>query len=403
MPATDILILNSAVLDIRNREFAFTDTFAQAGGLAVCGAEDMPKYSEAELARLIREGHATAGGAGNTAPLVARSGLRVAVGAYVGRGGHDGLDLQGYLYRDALAKSGVDVSAVLVHPTLPTATTFIHEVPAGDRGGIAYFPNANDAFEFAVFQREVERLKPRLVYYMYSGLSRRGDANGGRDLAAFMRWCGGQGCLTIADSHTLTGDPQKAIEAGTPVAGYRLLEPLLPELNIFFTSLDEAEMITNTLFPGKVCFKDRAKAIPEFLRVLAGRFAADDGRTRWLGVTVKSGAYILALNGRRELREPTFCESHFRSGSVIDLVGAGDSFRAGLVGRVAKDAEAFRAGTLDPVEAVQCGNLMAAVYITSPLEHRYRMIPTLDALGAAVKSGKVFGTAEELRAALHRD
>jgi len=88
-----------------------------------------------------------------------------------------------------------------------------------------------------------------VVYYMYSGLSERGDANGGRDLADFAVWCRAQGFITIADSHTLTGNPQALIEGGEPVPAYGLLAPLLGELDVFFTSADEARMIRNTLDP----------------------------------------------------------------------------------------------------------------------------------------------------------
>ena len=116
-------------------------------------------------------------------------------------------------------------------------------MPGDNRGGIAYFPNANNDFDFEVFKPEVERLKPRIVYYMYSGLSDRGDANGGRDLAEFVKWCRGKGAVTIADCHTLTGSPQELIESGRAVEEYHLLEPLLPELDVFFTSCDEARLI----------------------------------------------------------------------------------------------------------------------------------------------------------------
>jgi hypothetical protein len=56
----------------------------------------------------------------------------------------------------------------------------------------------------------------------------------------------------IADSHTLTGSVQESIASGRPVEGYRLLEPILPELDIFFTSSDEAKLIRNTLLADDV-------------------------------------------------------------------------------------------------------------------------------------------------------
>jgi len=247
--ATDVLILNTAVLDLRSPDFAFTDRLVGAGGLAKCATSDMPPYTQGQLQAYVEKGCATAGGPGNTAPLIARAGLRVAVGVNLGAGARDGLDVQGRAFYDTLADNGVDLSATLVHATLPTGTTFIHETTGGERGGIAYFPNANNDFDFEAFKPHVLRLAPRVVYYMYSGLSERGDANGGRDLADFAVWCRAQGFITIADSHTLTGNPQALIEGGEPVPAYGLLAPLLGELDVFFTSADEARMIRNTLDP----------------------------------------------------------------------------------------------------------------------------------------------------------
>ena len=47
--------------------------------------------------------------------------------------------------------NGIDMSATHIHPTLPTGTTFIHNPSGDDRGGIAYFPNANNDFDFNVW------------------------------------------------------------------------------------------------------------------------------------------------------------------------------------------------------------------------------------------------------------
>ncbi len=367
--ATDILVLNTAVVDFRHKDFDFADSLAGEGGLALCETEDMPGYSQEQLAGWTRDGSATAGGIGNTAPLMARAGVSTAIGANLGQGQYDGLDAHGRYFHDHMAANGLDVSAIEIHPTLPTGATFIHTSIAGDRLGIVYFPNANNDFDFDVFRKHVVRLRPKIVYYIYSGLSRRGDANGGRDLAAFMRWCRSQGSVVIADCHTLTASPKRIIELGLPVEKYRLLEPLLPELDIFFSSSDEARMIHNTLIapvnagPFESC--------PKFLQDICGRYCPKDGRTRMFGVTVSDGAYECHMGPDGELRVPGKVSSRFMGGSVVDLVGAGDSFRAGLLVYIARNLEAFRAGNMDFAEAVQMGNLFASFYIKAPLGQRY--------------------------------
>ena len=400
--ATDILILNTAVMDLRSPDFAFVDRLVGAGGLAKCATSDMPAYTQEQLKSYIDQGTATAGGPGNTAPLIAHAGLRVAVGANLGQGAFGGLDIQGRAFQDILAGNGVDMSATVVHPSLPTGTTFIHEAPNSERGGIAYFPNANNDFSFDAFKPHVKRLAPGVVYYMYSGLSERGDAREGKDLADFVAWCRSQGCITIVDSHTLTGNPQELIERGQPVPAYGLLLPLLGELDVFFTSADEARMIRNTLDPARRdCGGESRAGILSFLDFVTERFAGRGRRrTQLFGVTVKNGAYARLVGPDDRAHETVFCRSRFMSGSVIDLVGAGDSFRAGLIAAVARQRDAFLDCSLNVEEAVQMGNLMASLYITSPLNDRYGSIAGFDALLAVVRSGREFASVAELVAAL---
>jgi sugar/nucleoside kinase (ribokinase family) len=400
--AIDVLILNTAVMDLRSPDFSFADRLVGAGGLAKCATSDMPAYTQAQLKGYIDQGCATAGGPGNTAPLLARAGLRVAVGTNLGAGNFGGLDIQGRAFYDILTKNGVDMSATVVHPTLPTGTTFIHEAPNSERGGIAYFPNANNDFAFESFKQHVQRLSPSVVYYMYSGLSDRGDANGGQDLSDFVAWCRAQGCITIVDSHTLTGNPQGLIESGEPVPAYGLLRPLLAELDVFFTSVDEARMIRNTLDLGHgVHVADDRDSSLSFLEYVAERFSGKGRRrTQLFGVTVKNGAYARLVGPDDRAHETVFCPSRFMAGSVIDLVGAGDSFRAGLIATVARHRDAFLDGTLNVEEAVQAGNLMASLFIKSPLNDRYGSIADLDALLAVVRSKREFASFEELTGAL---
>ncbi len=388
--AIDVLILNTAVLDLRHPDFAFVDQQVGPGGLAKCPTSKMPEYSQAEIKEKIEQGGASAGGPGNTAPLLARAGLDVAVGAYLGQGEYDGLDIQGRTFYDTLENAGVDMSACETHPSLPTGTTFIHETPGDERGGIAYFPNANDDFDFERFKSHVRRLQPRVVYYMYSGLSERGDANGGRDLAAFMRWCRKRGAVTIADSHTLTSNPQELIRKGASVDAYRLLEPLLPELDVFFTSSDEAKMIRNTLDqPQNWTAQSAGDDLEKFLQWLVGRFAdGENPRARLFGVTQSNGAVAVYLKPDGTLDGPRMIQSRYTDTQVVDFVGAGDSFRAGVIAHIARTAEAFKDGAVNLDHAVQMGNLMATRYLQAPLDDRYCHISTYNEMLEMVANEK---------------
>ena len=66
--AVDILILNTAVVDLRRPDFDFTDTLVGKGGLAKCKTKDMPDYSQEQIRQWIDEGFATAGGPGQHRP-----------------------------------------------------------------------------------------------------------------------------------------------------------------------------------------------------------------------------------------------------------------------------------------------------------------------------------------------
>ena len=397
----DVLILNTAVTDLRRPDFDFADELVGKGGLAKCKTKDMPEYSQLQLAEWIEQGFATAGGPGNSAPLIARTGLKVAVGVNLGRGDYNGLDAQGRFFHDVMTANGIDMSQIHIHPDLHTGTTFIHSTVGEDRGGIAYFPGANDDFDFDIFKKAVEKLQPRMVYYMYSGLSDRGDANGGRDLAAFIKWCRQNDAVTIVDSHTLTGNPHALIEQGVSVKEYRLLEPLLPEVDLFFTSCDEAKLIENTLAPGRKWsdFEEHENNV-HFLEFLTDRFCVKDGRTKLFGVTVSDGAYERHVNTDEKVDGPNRIKSRFMAGEVVDLVGAGDSFRAGLIAYVTSHLDDFKAGSIDFAEAVQMGNLFASLFIKASLEDRYGNIHTYDKMLNVVRSAVTYQSFDELRDAL---
>ncbi len=407
--ATDVLILNTGVTDLRRPDFNFADKLVGKGGLAKCKTKDMPNYSQEELKKWIEQGFATAGGPGNTAPLIARTGLKVAVGVNLGRGDYDGLDAQGRFFHDVMTANGIDMSPTHIHPDLHTGTTFIHSTSGEDRGGIAYFPNANDDFDFEIFKGAVEKLKPSVVYYMYSGLSDRGDANGGRDLAEFIKWCRSNGAVTIVDSHTLTGNPDKLIKTGKSIKEYRLLEPLLPEVDLFFTSCDEAKLTENTLAPGRTWdkFTEHENNL-HFLDFLTKRFwrkacperSRGDNRTKLFGVTVSDGAYEKHICPDGRLGGPNKIESWFMGGEVVDLVGAGDAFRAGLITYIASHLDEFRKGAVNFDEAVQMGNLFASLFIKAPLDDRYGGIKPYEKMLQVVRSSVKYDSFEALQNAL---
>ncbi|MHC4638383.1 MAG: PfkB family carbohydrate kinase [Planctomycetota bacterium] len=206
-----------------------------------------------------------------------------------------------------------------------------------------------------------------------------------------------RGIVTIADSHTLTGNPQGLIDSKAAVEEYKLLEPLLPELDLFFTSSDEARMIENTLgIPSSGIEYDEDESNRCFLDFLTERFWLTDSRSKMFGVTVSNGAYEKHINPDGTTTPVRKITSRFMVGEVIDLVGAGDSFRAGFISNIARNIEAFRQGSLDFTEAIQMGNLFAALYIKAPLDDRYGNISPYENMLKVVRNGTDYKDFDEL-------
>ena len=88
------------------------------------------------------------------------------------------------------------------------------------------------------------------------------------------------------------------------------------------------------------------------------------------------------------------------AGEVVDLVGAGDSFRAGLIAYVASNLDAFRKGRIDFQQAVQAGNLFASLYIKAPLGDRYGNIRPYAKMLQVLRTQGGFESLEALRQAL---
>ena len=89
------------------------------------------------------------------------------------------------------------------------------------------------------------------------------------------------------------------------------------------------------------------------------------------------------------------------AGEVVDLVGAGDSFRAGLITYITRNLDAFKAGDINFSEAVLMGNLFAALYIKAPLNDRYANIKDYNKMLEVVQSSRLYSTFEELKKALN--
>ena len=88
------------------------------------------------------------------------------------------------------------------------------------------------------------------------------------------------------------------------------------------------------------------------------------------------------------------------AGDVKDLVGAGDSFRAGFVAYIAKNINDFKNSKINIEQAVQMANLFASLYIKAPLNNRYSAIGKYEKLLNVVSGDLQFNSFEELVSAV---
>ncbi len=181
------------------------------------------------------------------------------------------------------------------------------------------------------------------------------------------------------------------------------MKPLLPEIDVFFTSVDEAKLMANVLKGLKPTtdpnynLKYTCELVNQLSWIMTPKKKID--RTRLLGITASDGAHYVTVGPN--LRDGSKVHSRYMQGEVKDLVGAGDAFRAGSITYIAKNLQPFRDGTLQFEEAVDMGNLFAALFIKAPLNNRYSYIRPYRTMIEIVRSGAEYNTFENLRAALN--
>ena len=79
---------------------------------------------------------------------------------------------------------------------------------------------------------------------------------------------------------------------------------------------------------------------------------------------------------------------------------ARDAFRSGLLAYIGRNLTKFRDGSMNFGEAVQMGNLFAALYIKAPLQDRHANIQAYEKMLKVVRDGITYSSFEALREAL---
>jgi len=246
----------------------------------------------------------------NSGVTLARLGIKTAAFTYVGN------DDWAPVLRNILRKDGVDDSYLLTHPTGSTSTTVVTIDPTGERS----FLHCIGAPKLLTAQTILDHLdffascKMMLMGY-YSVMP-----NLENDLPRVFAELRRVGCQT-------------ALDAAGSGGGISPLDQILPHLDVYVPSFDEAQHQTGESDPRKIIDIYRNLGAPGILGVKLG----------------KSGVLLSGKKGEY-LPIPVVPAP----GPVVDTTGAGDSFYAGLLAGLLKGLSLEQAGRLGTAAGACC-------------------------------------------------
>jgi sugar/nucleoside kinase (ribokinase family) len=253
---------------------------------------------------------ATGGIACNAGIAMAKLGMKTAVFTYVGR------DDWGPVLRGRLEKEGVDCSRLLVHPTAATSTTAVLIDPSGERS-FAHCVGAPKLIDKSLLLGNLDLFaRSRMMLIGYYSLMPNLDP----DLPEVFAAIRATGCRTAMDS---------AGDGGT----MQPLDRILPHLDVYIPSIDEAKRQTGLSDPRRILDAYRAC-----------------GATGLLGVKLGSKGALLSPAAGQFVEIPAATPP----GPIVDTTGAGDCFLAGLLTGLLKGFDAERAGRLAAAAGACC-------------------------------------------------
>ena len=238
----------------------------------------------------------TGGIVSNSGIALARLGMKVAAFSYVGR------DDFGVVVRRRLESAGMDCSRLLTHPTAATSTTAVLIDPNSERS-FAHCVGAPKLMDKALLLANLDLFaKSRMLLIGYYSLM----PNLEPDLPEVLEAVRKTGCRT-------------ALDAAGDGGGMQPLDRILPHLDVYCPSLDEAIHQTGETDPRKILDIFRGCGAPGLL-----------------GVKLGSKGALLSPTAGQYLEIP--CAKP--PAPVVDTTGAGDCFFAGLLAGLLKGMDA---------------------------------------------------------------
>ncbi len=278
MPTFDVSVVGLTILDVLGRPVSHVP---ERGGVTF--------IDEIRLT--------VAGPAGGTAIDAAKLGLKTRIVGATGR------DEKGAFIRSVYAGLGVDTALLAVADGVPTSATILPIRANGERPAL-HNRGASDAFLLS-------------------------EADYPAALDARFVHVGGTGLLAAFD-----GEPTRAFLAAAKAAGrtttfdliavgpehFDLVEPLLPLIDYFLPSIEEASELSGRKDP-----------------LEAARFFLDRG-VGTVAVTLGGEGSLIASRGGEVHRLPAF------EVPVVDTTGCGDAYSAGFIAALARGLDLKSAG-----------------------------------------------------------
>jgi len=295
----DVVIAGLAVVDIIGRPVDLSRP-PKAGGLQVIDSITLT----------------TGGNVSNSGIDLAKMGFRVGA---ITRVGNDGL---GQFIRQEYETHGVDTAGVIVDMKKQTSTTIVTVAADGERtflhtrGCIAHFSPKDVLAHLDLIA------KSRVLAFGYLGLLPESEPGLPRLFRTIKKETGVRILLD-------TG--------GVPKRNDALLRAILPYVDIFIPSYDEAVVLTG---------KKKPEQITSFFQ--------QSGATGVVGVKMGSKGCFIA-SGDAALYVPAF-----KVRKVVDAIGAGDAFEAGFLAATLRGFDSFEAARIANAVAASCVTAVGA-------------------------------------------
>lgn len=268
----------------------------------------------------------TGGNVSNCGIDLARLGFRVGTITRVGN------DTLGEFARHQFARYGIDTTGVIVDRSRQTSATFVAVDPRGERtflhtrGCLTRFRARDVLGHIGMIERA------RFFAFGYLGLLPECEPDLPRLFATIKRLAGVKILLD-------TG--------GNPKRNPRLLQRLLPFVDVFLPSLDEARILTGENTPGRIVGKLR-----------------EWGASGVVGVKLGAQGCYVDHEGEAQLLPAK------RVRRVVDATGAGDAFVAGFLAATLRGYEPFASARIANAIAADCVSAVGASTAIKQL-HQY--------------------------------